>query len=289
MKEAITVFLVLVFSLALEAQELMTIGEVFDFEIGDEFQISGQADNQPPNADRITITDKYYSVNLDTVFYIRFHDSYSTTVNTGGPPYLTYYFWTTTDTVFYTLLDSSILYYDNGFQYNQYSEFSPNLCDSLVNGCSYLAGPGFEDDVITDEYGKGLGHTMDYFYSGLGNSVLWDNELFYYKKGNFECGIPDLTVGTNEIPEPKSEILIYPNPAKDYVIFEIVHRSILNQQHNEPELSVFNSYGHQMAKLSIYQSGHKIVWDTRSISSGVYMFTFTVNGIVSSDKIVIQK
>jgi hypothetical protein len=34
---------------SIHGQELMTIGDVFNFEIGDEFQIEGAADNEPPN------------------------------------------------------------------------------------------------------------------------------------------------------------------------------------------------------------------------------------------------
>lgn len=72
-------------------------------------------------------------------------------------------------------------------------------------------------------------------------------------------------------------------------MFETDQQAKLNLQQNELELSLFNSFGQQMKNLLIYRSGQKIVWDTRSIPSGVYMYTITLNGIVRSNKIVIQK
>ena len=97
----ISLIILLVFGLyfSIHGQELMTIGEVFNFEIGDKFQIEGQADNEPPNADRIQIIGKYHSANGDTLHYIRYHDSYLTYVEGGE---LHYHFWTKTDTVSYT-------------------------------------------------------------------------------------------------------------------------------------------------------------------------------------------
>lgn len=229
-----TLFALLIFGLnfSITGQELMTIREVFNFEIGDKFQIKGTADNEPPNADRIEIIEKYYSVNEDTLSYIRFHDSYLTYVENGE---LQYYFWTKTDTVSYTNLDSSIVYFDLGFQLNQYVENSSALCDSLINGCAYESGPGFENDYYINEYGKGLGKTYAYYYSGQGLAVFWRNSLFYYKKGGFECGVSDtLTVGIGEINSQEFKFTIYPNPAtsviniKNGTQFDFFHCIITN-------------------------------------------------------------
>lgn len=116
-------FLVLISLLSLViintyCQELLTIGETFDFEIEDKFQYESFLPEQPPNADRITITGKYYSVNGDTVFYVQYHNSYFSTVIWYPEPHLEYYFWTRTDTVFYTKLDSCISSYSGGAQYD---------------------------------------------------------------------------------------------------------------------------------------------------------------------------
>ncbi len=221
MKKSFLVLLIFGISFTTNGQELMTIGEVFNYEIGDEFQLRGTADNQPPNADRIKIIGKYYSQNSDTLFYIRYHNSYYTEVIWDDNPYLKYHFWTKTDTVFYTNLDSSLVYYDQGFEQDQYIKNLPALCDSLINGCSYDIGPGYENDHITNEYGKGLGQTYAYYYDYQANAALWCNTLFYYKKGNNECGVPDsTTVGINEVTMTNHKFSIYPNPVKSTLTIE---------------------------------------------------------------------
>lgn len=61
MKKSLLTLIVFGLCLSLSGQELMTIGEVFNFEINDEFHSSSNLTGQPPNADRITIINKYYS------------------------------------------------------------------------------------------------------------------------------------------------------------------------------------------------------------------------------------
>ena len=221
MKKSFLVLLIFGISFTTNGQNLMTIGEVFNFDVGDEFQIRGTADNQPPNADRIKIVGKYFSPNSDTLFYIRYHDSYYTEVIWDDEPHLEYHFWTKTDTVFYTNLDSSLVYYDQGFELDQYIKNSPELCDSLINGCSYDIGPGYENDHFINEYGKGLGQTYAYYYANQANAVLWCNTLFYYKKANNECGVPDSTaVGIKEEAITNQHFSIYPNPVKSTLTIE---------------------------------------------------------------------
>ncbi|MCK9423236.1 MAG: hypothetical protein M0Q38_11625 [Bacteroidales bacterium] len=57
MKTLYSIIVALAFSTTISAQDLLTVGEVFDFSIGDKFQISGKAGGQPSNCDRITIID----------------------------------------------------------------------------------------------------------------------------------------------------------------------------------------------------------------------------------------
>ena len=121
------------------------------------------------------------------------------------------------------------------FRSDQYVENSTALCDSLINGCAYEYGSGFENDYIVNEYGKGLGKTYAYYYSGQGQDVLWRNKLFYYKKGGFECGVSDtLTAGIDKINSQEFKFTIYPNPAtsainiKNETQFDFFHCIIAN-------------------------------------------------------------
>ncbi len=159
-------------------QEIMTIRETFDFEVGDVFQIRGMADGQPPNADRITITGKYFSSQKDTLYYIRYHNSYYFDIDS-----LKNHFWQKTDTVFYTDLDSSLLYY-NHFEFFDFSAYiSTQYCDSLVNAFSSVAmDTTTPSDHLTKNYARGLGTIKSFLYDVSGGNVDYNDVLFYYKQ-----------------------------------------------------------------------------------------------------------
>ena len=69
----------LLFTLKGKCQDTLTIGEVFDFSVNDEFQSSNSTPGQGsyPNATRMKIIGKWYSAANDTVFYIRYFDNYN--------------------------------------------------------------------------------------------------------------------------------------------------------------------------------------------------------------------
>ena len=251
MKKGVLIILIFGLHLASFGQDLMTIREVFDFKIGDEFHTNGSADYEPqPNADRITIIGKYYSENGDTLSYIEFHDSYYTTFENEV---LEYYFWTRTDTTSYTNLDSSLIYYDYGFEFNQYIEYSTVLCDILVNGNAYAIGPGYEDDWVHKEYGKGLGQTISYWWSFGANAIITNNDLFYYKKGDYECGIKDtLTVSIYSNFDMQPDVIIYPNPTKSQI------NVIIKPQLEINKWVILNSLGQEVMILENISRNNRI-------------------------------
>lgn len=198
----------------INCQELMKIGEVFDFEINDEFHTSGNAPDQPPNADRQTIIDKYYSINSDTVYYVIAHDSYQTIVEWEPEPHLEYSFNIDTTTVYYTNLDSSLYYFYEGFQYDTNIYYATDYCDSLVNECEFAIGE-FEPDYFRKSFAKGLGLVYSFQYSGSAPGVQFDRRMFYYNKNGNECGVPDLTtVGIKNNSFELNNYEVYPNPVK---------------------------------------------------------------------------
>ena len=270
MKNALLTLIVLGLSLSLSGQELMTIGEVFNFEINDEFHFSSSLNGQPPNADRITIIDKYYSTNGDTVNYVESHDSYWTTIN-YEPPYLTYHFWTDTVTVKYFDLDSSIYYYDIGFQDDTSIFYSEYYCDSLVNKCEYYIGGSFEPDFYRNSYGRGIGQVGEYLeYGGVMDPAV-NTDLFYYKKNGVECGTPDsTTVGIRNKNERSSKFEIYPNPVKSKVFIRS-NNSIENF-----EIFLFNSSGRQIYHHAFFGDKNEI--NMKNSDPGIY-FLEIINDI----------
>lgn len=217
MKKLISTLLAFCLPMLISAQNLLTIGEVFDFDIGDEFQFTEFVTPQTPNADRITITDKYYSSDSSIVYYVEFHNSYYTQYGYGE---ISYYFWTRTDTVSYSNLDSSISTYDlwyaydtSMFYYDTINSISENYCDSTINGFFYLTYNSFPSEY-SNVFGKGLGWVRNYS-KNIGEN-LFNNELFYYKKNGIGCGTPDeiyLSVKENDL---NNDFIISPNPANQY-------------------------------------------------------------------------
>lgn len=281
MKKLILIFAGTLFTLTIIGQDLMTIKEVFDFSIGDEFQYSGFADGQPPNADRIKILDKYYSANNDSLFYIRNHDSYHTTI-LMEPPYLEYHFWTKIDTVSYSNLDSSIAHYKYWIsydttmvKYDTINHISEKYCDSPINGYDCEIGE-FEPIYYTGLYGKGLGRVKDYYYHPAEYSG-YDNVLIYYKKNGVSCGTPD-TVAVSEIAE-NPEIKIYPNPAEKF--FTVNFENI-----GQADMKLYNSEGKLIISQTIEEKSNYI--NCRSLPTGFYLVCISRESNTYFEKLIIK-
>ncbi len=283
MKKNLLIILIITIPIALTAQEFMTVGEVFDFEVGDEFHIEGrcyyQGNAQPPNADRITIIEKYFSNNNDTVYYVRYHDSYYVYVeNDEG----LYRFWTETDTVSYTNLDTCItkssywaLYDSTLIQYDTINEYSEYYCDSLINGY-FCAANDFEPIYFSKKYGKGLGEVRTYHNISAESSVL-DYVLFYYKKNGISCGTPDTTVSIVEN-EITNYITIGPIPAKNTLSIKYKHHI------NIESIQIHNISGQGIKQFAPDNSQ----LDISNITPGIYLLTISSEKGKLVKKIVIE-
>jgi len=267
MKNLITIIIGVLFSTAILSQNLMTIGEVFDFEVGDKFQYTGNGLGQTTNADRITIIDKYYFADSNTVFYLRSHDSYHT--------YLEYYeliyvFWTDTTTVSYTNLESSISNVSDWTSYNPEMVIydtvnfnSENYCDSLINGYSYQMYT-FEPVYYEKHWAKGLGLVKD-FYDAPSAYSMFDNVLFYYEKNGISCGTPDITVSIQEN-EQFNNFSINPNPADKFF-------KINNTSEKPFRMEIYTINGEQIVSKLLEESN--CVFNCESINPGMYIIRFS--------------
>lgn len=258
----------------------MTIGDVFNFEVGDEFHIEGRGLYQPPNADRITISGKYYSLDSDTVFYVQDHDSYYVTIEN----YETHFhFWTKTDTVSYSNLELPInqsdywISYDTAMvTYDTINANSIDYCQKLINGYYYTTNP-FEPVYFSSLYGEGLGLVKSYYYEPAGFS-MYDNVLFYYKKNGVSCGIPDTTaLSVNENNLPKG-FNIYPNPAKSFLIVE----NIMNLEIES--ITMFDLNGKILKQFDLNLSYFNI----SDLASGIYILKVSSRSGELMKKIIIE-
>lgn len=280
MKKLVSIILSVLFSSTIFAQDLLTIGEVFDFNIGDKLQTEGHGLGQPPNADRITIIDKYYTTDSNTVSYVRYHDSYYTTVEFYE---LVYHFWTETDTVSYSNLDSCITdfsywtSYDTIMvSYDTINSSYEDYCDSTINGYSFQMYT-FEPVYLTRLFGKGLGEVRDYYYVPA-EFQMFDNVLFYYEKNGISCGIPDNTVSIQEN-EQENDFMISPNPAVNYF-------DITNKSGNQFDLEIYTITG----ELIISRTFEKCTtfFDCSSLSPGMYFVCFSQESKRWSRKLIIN-
>ena len=131
----------------LTIQEYSTVGEIYDYNIGDLFHYEENGSNY--SIINTEIIDKYYSLAMDTVYYLR--DVASQMISPQNPEWTFEYY---TDTVFYTELDSTI--------YN--GNIDTLYTDSLY--CNARAINFFHDSVSTDEYWE---YT---FVEGCGLTIL---------------------------------------------------------------------------------------------------------------------
>ena len=256
-------------------QEIMTIRETFDFEVGDVFQIRGMADGQPPNADRITITGKYFSPQKDTLYYIRYHNSYYFDLGS-----LENHFWQKTDTIFYTDPDSSLLYYNHFGLFDFSAYVSPQYCDSLVNAFSSVAmDTTTPSDHLVENYGRGLGTIKSFKYNGSGQSIDYNDILFYYKKSSGSCGTPDTTVSIWEFHSPEYEVVIFPNPFTDFLSVRVAN----------PEMSIKNIQLFDISGRELNRIENKDHINTKNLAKGIYFVRLTFDNGQTTIKKVIKK
>jgi hypothetical protein len=274
-------FFLMGFTFHANCQTMMTVGEVYDFSVNDEFHYKTLS--VPPNAVRIKITEKYFSINTDTVYYVFTFDNYSTAVDMStNPPHLDYTFESGTDTMQYAMLDSMIntlyqfptdstvgnYFNDTLYYYNAY-------CDVPVYEYDGCIGCIFEGHFTNEIFGKGLGRVFIHDYV---TPLDVTYQMSYFKKDSIECGTPDsTTMSISESANIKSRISIYPNPAKDFITIE--GSDIF-------WLEILNSSGEMVMKRNYYNGKINI----SSLPAGLYLLrSFKSNGEVLGNTKVIKQ
>ena len=170
-----------------------------------------------------------------------------------------------------------------GYNYDIWMVKLSNLGELEWQKC--LGGDGEEEIyhgvVKKDDYDYVIAGSSDY-PSGdvVCNLHGWDDYWIFE--------INDSTSGFIETQKRQKEILVYPNPAKDYVTFEFKENII------KGDIQISNIFGQVVATLSIKNQklkieNQKLVWNTREVKAGIYFFRYEMNGVWGSGKIVISK
>lgn len=293
--------LALCFSLNSYCQDTLTVREVFDFEIGDVFHYWEHGEDYDSRffdkkLDRITITDKNYSADLDTLIYKRTIEGYiyylaSTPPGSELPFEYKYQFHSSSDEVRYADLDSPILHYLNKHHFGYLKDYdwgnfdtlydvsdtliyqSVNLCNTTINGYHFIV---FNSDDLV-EYGKGLGLTRILQRAEECICTIMDYEMIFLKKGMVSCGVPDNRTNTglnlNLLPET---INIYPNPAQEYIYLKIPAESV------PAYIQINNLKGQEI--LYVYLGHYDERIDIKNLEPGAYLIRF-----ISGKRTIINK
>ena len=267
----ITLIILLLSIESFTAQSYLTIGEVFDFNINDEFHYTKE--NQPSNGERITVIDKYYSINSDTVFYTLHHDIYNVIPDYSvSPPGSIYVFDTIIDTIFYSDLNMPIYYMwpqnDPEFVfYDSIKELDTNFCDIEMNSY-YIQQYSFEPSWFKRSYGRGIGITLDYWHyqgNGVSQFPVWER-MIYYKKDSMNCGSPDLTsLGLTNL-NGQEDFFIFPNPSDGIISIDNISSQKIN-------IKVFNTTG----ELKYKEQNISSEIDLSNLSNGIYILEIEIN------------
>jgi len=254
------ILLIVPFSLsALNAQDTLTIAEIFDFSVGDEFHTeesgSSGIDGYDENNIRIVV-DKYYSDSNDTIFYVYNRTKYF--ANPNNP------FGTTSqflDTVAITGLDS-FLPIGNGYIDSVYS--APNYFNGRqANSTNFYEKVQLSYILSTHKtYVEGCGNTEYHYYSLSGDTYSsMDRYMVYFKKGEEEYGEP-LVLSTDEIgygnlklfPNPTAQFLSWTNETENRTVNKVVI-----QTHNGQTLKEISSFTENKIDLTDLKPGLYVV------------------------------
>ncbi|MBI9037418.1 MAG: T9SS type A sorting domain-containing protein [Bacteroidales bacterium] len=97
--------------------------------------------------------------------------------------------------------------------------------------------------------------------------------------------IKDTSSNINEYENIYNNIKVYPNPAKEYVIFEF---SFINPNGKKYKLNISDVFGQEVATLNL--KNEKTVWDCREVLSGTYIYCIKRGlYVINRGKIVILK
>jgi len=233
---------------SISAQNVSTVREIYDYEIGDEFHYSRYFSPSMPDWFIIKVDNKYYSPTLDSVFYHL--DVVEWTINpSNGNQIIKYYL----DTLMYSKLDSAIhdsidTTYSNT---NFYNNRKVNLYSYYIIG-----------EYTSHYYIEGVG----YYYDGYDNmGYSWWQEPRYYKKGNETWGTP-LIVSIAELQPEIFYLKAFPNPASSYISFEFINGSFSFTQ-----IEILDVFGQQKMLRNIFRT-EKLVLDVEDLESGLYFY-----------------
>ncbi len=176
--------------------------------------------------------------------------------------------------ILFQLADHSgyIIYYNQGnFQLadSQFVALPPSNPQEARRNCycADMDGNGYNDIITLKTLHAPLPDNLSILFND-GNGNFVENPV---------TGIPHIEN------TPLHELKCYPNPAADFAAFDYT----LPNEETNAVLVISNSQGVIVETLNLNGNKGQKLWDTRSISSGSYIYTLKVAGFTKSGKLVI--
>jgi len=265
----LTLSLTLIILFPIRAQQVSTVYEVYNFEVGDQFQISEMA----PYIIRyynIEILNRTYVPSQDFLMYER---AVTTTTYNYEPNDTVYT--SLVDTLVYNNLDGLVLLYVidtvfsnpemyNGRQVNRHDYSYPGW---YTNYADYIVGCG-----------GGAFNGGYWYYSGGGDHA--EHNLTWYKKGDEEWGEEVIIVGLEEIKNECKDFNIFPNPASGDAVV------IASNQHENGTAYIYDVSGNKI-KSFIMKSG-KTTFSISDFSPGIYLVFLESKNFKASKKLIVR-
>jgi len=244
------------FQMKIKAQDTLTWGEIFNFEVGDIFHKSG-----------VNYGPSFYFETLWNIEVLEYNVSLTEETITCKVDVL---YQTETDTLHY-----SYWYYVENCLSNLPSVDSIYSDPLVYNGRMInCVSDSSENDVHHTHYAQGLGSVYGYYYN-LVDEVVGIQNLIYYNKSGEEWGSP-LYVGFDEISDLNSNIKIFPNPASTFI-------TIITPQ-NQPveEVIIFNHLG-QKALVAVPVNN---TVDVSGLNAGICKIQITAGNLKKRAKLI---
>ena len=247
-----------------KAQDTLTYGQVYDFEVGDVFHYT-MVNSYGGSTYYSTMIEEYTAkvMTLDSIVY-----SYQRSLIYNNGNEQTYSYEITFDSarlampILTSILSQSVFFH--GFQ--SFTSFDGRG----VNSIQYTEDlPDYMEPSYYDvDYAAGLGITYRFMFTVSGPQSM---TLVYFKKGDIEWGTQELGM-PSIMPD---DINIYPNPFDDYILLEVEQNLLFNELHS---LKLVNMSG-KLVHRSVIQGVSRAYISTSHLKAGTYLLQIPTDHI----------
>ena len=253
----ILLFICLLFNFQCSFAQL-TNEQVYDFEVGDVFQVkfAGSVPGAPTETD--TIIAKFYSSGMDTLFYVKSHFQYNPGYMQSPASYN------------YSIDTMAITYLTDPAQHYGYGSCLPPTDSVRVDNCgnSFIRlqsnhdSTCFEPIIWFSDLYYGLGGPYYYLNDGTALPALWYSKTltYYNTQQHGECGTFQSYASINELNTFSIELA--PNPVENAL------RIIVNNAEPLLDYAIYSSSGMLLSDGTITWASEEI--DLSTLEKGYY-------------------